>query len=180
MSLHCALVAMTSGKHSLGELRTCWLMSPGGTDTMQISNWKRITQIHHCISARTVAAMDNKCTKRLRKMEEMCSHADSCHTVGVGSVMKWCGNAGLQDQEQRLVGCSPVLLFTHAAFRSHSVFSSKSVVDRSVPKKDWRTEAALTSSYCHRASVFGDCATSQKTKKKNLWACNWKLSMHSQ
>lgn len=168
MSLHCALVAMTSDKHSPAELRTCWLMSPGGTDTMQISNWKRITQIHHCISARTVAAMDNKCTKRLKKMEEMCSHADSCHTVGVGSVMKWCRNQGAPGPRALAAGMFPMLLFIHAAFSSRSVFSSKSVVEGSIPKKDWGTEARLASSYCHRASVFGDRAISQKNKKQTV------------
>lgn len=30
-------------------------MSPGGTDTMQISNGKRITRIHHCTAAHAVA-----------------------------------------------------------------------------------------------------------------------------
>lgn len=59
MSHHCSLVTMTSNQHSFNEPHTCWLMSPGGTDSMQISNWKRITQIHHCISARTVTTVHN-------------------------------------------------------------------------------------------------------------------------
>lgn len=58
-------------QRSFSELHTCWLMSPGGTDSMQISNWKRITQIHHCISARTVTTVHNRYTKRQKKTEEM-------------------------------------------------------------------------------------------------------------
>lgn len=41
----------------------------------------------------------------------MGSHVAFSDTVGVGSVMKWDSNAGLQYEEHKLVGCSPYCTF---------------------------------------------------------------------
>lgn len=45
--------------HWAAELYTHWLMLPGGTDTMQISNCKRITWIHHPICQKSLQCQHN-------------------------------------------------------------------------------------------------------------------------
>lgn len=154
---------MTSNQQSFSELHTCWLMSPGGTDSMQISNWKRITQIHHCISAHTVATVHSKYTKRQRKMEEMCSRwfGRRCWS---GISDEWDTNAGLQSEEQKRLGCSPrctccllhpssliSLLPSQATISSLPGDLPGAKGKKRFPKK---TDTHLSSLYCHRAYVF--------------------------
>lgn len=145
-------------------------MSPGGTDSMQISNWKRITQIHHCISARTVATVHSKYTKRQKKMEEMCSHW-----------FVWRCWSGISDEVRhqhwapiwrtQTSGMVPMLRIPPAAFSPcsslsflrnlwflHLLKTCGQQKEGNLPKK---TDAHLASPYCHRASVFRDHVISQ-------------------
>lgn len=124
---------MTSNQRSFSEPHACWLMSPGGTDSMQISNWKRITQIHRCISAHTVTTVHSqRGRRRWRRV-----HADLCDAVGSGSMMKWdTQTGGMAPMLHGLACCIP----STALCRSISMSSS---LPKDLP-------------FEHRRSVGGD------------------------